>query len=135
VGSNCRPFQNLSNEDRMQPNSMITRFLFGLLLAAVGVTGCGHQGQNRYRVTLVSDQPWTIGEAKPCSFDGESLEMHCFPPTPEALAAPKHDYLVDADFDKPVKFDARHWAGGNSYPYDIVCRLDSYKHATCQNRG
>jgi len=106
-----------------------------LLLAAVGVTGCGHQDHTRYRVTLVSDQPWAIGEAKPCSFDGQYMEMHCFPPTLEALAAPKHDYLVDADFDKAVKFDARHWAGGNSYPYDIVCRLDSDEHATCQDRG
>jgi hypothetical protein len=44
------------------------------------------------------------------------MEMHCFTPTQEALAAPKHDYLVDADFNKPVKFDAQHWAGG-AYPY------------------
>jgi hypothetical protein len=57
-----------------------------------------------------------IGEAKPCSFDGVYMEMHCFPPTQEALAAPKHENLVDADFEKPVKFDARHWAGG-AYPY------------------
>jgi hypothetical protein len=111
------------------------RFLFGLLLAAVGLTGCSHQSQTRFRATLVSDRPWAIGEAKPCSFDGEYLEMHCFLPMPEALAAPKHDYLVDTDFEKPVKFDARHWAGGNSYPYNIVCRLDSYQHAFCQDRG
>lgn len=44
-------------------DSMNTRSLVGLLLAAVGMTGCGHQGHTRYRVTLVSDQPWTIGEA------------------------------------------------------------------------
>jgi hypothetical protein len=119
---------------KIQCDSMTTRFLFGLLLVSVGMTGRGHHGQARYRVKLVSDQPWAIGEAKPCSFDGQYMEMHCFPPTPEALAAPKHDYLVDADFEKPVKFDAQHWAGGN-YPYDIVCRLDSDKHATCQDRG
>ncbi len=105
------------------------------LSVAVVISGCSHRGQTRYRVTLVSDQPWTIGEAKSCSFDGQYMEMHCFPPTPAALSAPKHDYLVDADFDKPVAFNAQHWAGGNSYPYDIVCRLDSNKHATCQDRG
>lgn len=97
------------------------------------MTGCGHQARTTYRVRLVSDVPWPIGEAKPCSFDEQYMEMHCLPPTPEALAAPKHDYLVDADFEKPVKFDAQHWAGG-IYPYSIECRLDFYQHATCQNR-
>jgi hypothetical protein len=109
---------------------MTTRSLFGVLLAAICMTGCG-QGHTRYRVTLISDQPWTIGEAKPCAFDEMYMEMHCFPPTQEAMNAPKHDYLVDADFEKPVKFNAQHLAGANSYPYDIVCRLDSYKNATC----
>ena len=52
--------------------------------------------------------------------------MHCFPPTPEALAAPKTNYLVDVDFGKPVHFDAQKWA------YDITCRLDSFEHATCR---
>src|SRR5580692_514187 len=118
---------------KIQCDSMTTRFLFALLLMSVGMTGCGHHGQARYRVTLVSDQPWAIGEAKPCSFDEKYMELHCFPPTPEAIAAPKHDYLVDADFEKPVKFDAQHWAGGSSYPYNIVCRLDSFEHATCQD--
>ena len=116
----------------MQRNLMTTRSLFGLLLAAVGMIGCGHLGQTRYRVRLISLEPWTIGEAKPCSFDGQFMELHCFTPTPDALAAPKHNYLVDADFDKAVNFDEQHWAGG-SYPYNIVCRLDSYEHATCQN--
>ena len=111
---------------------MTRAFIVILVLLAAG---CGHRDQTHYRVTLISDQPWTIGEAKPCSFDGDYQEMHCFPPTLDALTAAKHDYLVDADFDKPVKFDSGHWAGGSSYPYDIVCRLDSYNHATCQNRG
>ena len=95
---------------------MATRALFGPLLVAVGMTGCGHRSQTRYRVSLISDQTWPIGEAKPCSFDGMYMEMHCITPTQEALAAPKYDYLVDADFNKPVKFDAQHWAGG-AYPY------------------
>jgi hypothetical protein len=30
------------------------------------------------------------------------MEMHCFPPTKDALAAPKYHYLVDADFNAPV---------------------------------
>jgi hypothetical protein len=120
------PQRGLSGMDfKMKTTVVIT------LLAIFGTAGCAHQ--TRYRVTLVSDQPWVIGEAKPCYFDEDYMQMHCFPPTPEALAAPKHDYLVDADFAQPVKFDAQHWAGGNSYPYDIVCRLDSYNHATCLN--
>jgi len=52
--------------------------------------------------------------------------MHCFPSTTGALAAPKFDYLVDADFGKPAHFDAQKWA------YNITCRLDSFEHATCR---
>jgi hypothetical protein len=96
-----------------------------LVFAAVGCTT-----KTRYRVKMTSDRTWTIGEAKPCYFDGEYMEMHCFPPTKDALAAPKYHYLVDADFNAPVHFDAQHWAGG-SYPYNITCRLDSFEHATC----
>ena len=57
--------------------------------------------------------------------------MHCFPPIPEGLSAPKVNYLVVAEFDSPVHFDAHHWAGGDSYPYAITCRLDSFEHASC----
>jgi hypothetical protein len=86
----------------------------------------------RYRVTLITDQPWVVGEAKWCSFDEENMEMHCFPPTPTAFQSSKHNYLVDADFRKPVQFDAQHWdTGSKSYPYGISCRLDSFEHATC----
>jgi hypothetical protein len=96
------------------------------------LAGCRSQAQTHYRVTLTSDQPWSIGEAKPCSFDGKYMEMHCFPPTKDALLASKHYYLVTANFDRPVDFDAQHWAGGSTYPYNIVCRLDSVDHATCR---
>jgi hypothetical protein len=91
--STCRIGHSRIFQTKIQCNSMTARSLIGLLLAAVGMTGCSHQGQTHYRVTLISDQPWAIGEAKPCSFDGEYMEMHCFPPTPEALAAPKRDYF------------------------------------------
>ena len=36
------------------------------------MAGCDHQIRNR--VTLVSDQPWVIEEAKPCYFDEEYSE-------------------------------------------------------------
>jgi hypothetical protein len=42
----------------------------------------------------------------------------------------KINYLVVAEFDSPVHFDAQHWAGGTTYPYDITCRLDSFEHAS-----
>jgi len=103
-----------------------------ILLVFTLLAGCRSRTQTRYRVNLTSDQPWPIGEAKPCSFDGQSMEMHCFPPTREAILAVKHYYLVDADFDKAVDFDSDHWAGGSTYPYDIVCRLDSFDDATCR---
>jgi len=100
-------------------------FLVAALVALVA--GCQ---KTSYHVTLVTEQAWVIGEAKPCSFDGENMELHCFPPT--VLSAPKHDYLVVADFNKPVHFNAQKWdTGSKSYPYEIVCRLDSVEHATC----
>ena len=63
--------------------------------------------------------------------------MHCFPP--DKFGTPKKDYLVDADFDKPIIFDADHWAGipevktplNSNMAGDINCRLDSFKHASC----
>lgn len=104
-----------------------------LFVAVAFLVGCRSQTKTtHYRVNLASEQSWSIGEAKPCSFDGQYMEMHCFPPTQEALAATKHYYLVDVDFDRPVDFDSQHWAGGSTYPYDIVCRLDSFEHATCR---
>lgn len=36
----------------------------------------------------------------------------------------RYTYLVDADFNKPV-----HNSGG---VFGVICRLDSYDHATCQ---
>lgn len=95
------------------------------LWAAVGtllLAACNRP--SRYQAKLITERPWPPGEARSCSFDGQWKEMHCFPTT--ALSAPKYDYLVSAEFDKPVQFDAQRWA------YDITCRLDSYEHATCR---
>ena len=108
---------------RLTMHRMITVPL--LVTCVVCLAGC--QRHIRYRhVKLITDRPWSVGEARSCSFDGQWNEMHCFPATPEALAAPKYNYLVDADFDKAVHFDAQQWA------YDITCRLDSFGHATCR---
>jgi len=79
---------------------------------------------------MITDAPWVKGTARSCSFDGQSQEMHCF--SPDSLLSPKTDYLVDADFSSPVRFDANHWSmGSDHYPYSITCRLDSFEHATC----
>jgi hypothetical protein len=77
--------------------------------------------------TLASEREWPVGEARTCSLDGRYKEGHCFPPN--SLSAPKFKYLVSVQFDKPVHFDSQHWAGLNG---EIVCRLDSYKDATCR---
>ncbi len=101
----------------------VLAFLCGLLIL---MGGC-RSGSTHLRVTLVSDRPWPIGEARTCSaLDGKWMEAHCFPPTPEGSAAEKYKYLVEATFDKPPHFDAQQWA------YDITCRLDSFERATCQ---
>jgi hypothetical protein len=92
-------------------------------------------------VTLVTDKPWRLGEARWCSFDGKYVEMHCFPPG--KFGAPKTNYLVDVDFDKPVHFNSDNWAGIPAVPTTlnqtmagtISCRLDSFKHATCTDSG
>src|ERR1700683_878909 len=102
-----------------------------LIVSSAFMTQCGRSQPEsapstslaRYHVTLVTDQPWTIGEAKGCSFDDENMEMHCFPPT--SLQSSKHNYLVDADFDKPVQFDDQNWdTGSKSYLYVISWRFD-----------
>lgn len=93
-----------------------------LLLAAVAITGCGHHARYLRRITLMTDQPWTIGEARTCSFiDTYQKAMRC--PTAGETGA-EHEYLVDAEFNKmpPVTTE---W-------YGVVCRLDSFTHATCQ---
>lgn len=78
-------------------------------------------------ITLISVQKMTVGEAYECTgIDMKWLEAHCFAPTKENLAAPKHKYLVKATFDKPIEADKDGWA------LDFTCRLDSYKSATCR---
>jgi hypothetical protein len=104
---------------------IMRRFVFLLLLAVVVGIGCNKS--TRLRVVLVSDSPWSPGEAKWCSLDGKWNEMHCFPPE-NISAKDSHKYMVNADFDKPPRFDKEQWA------HDIVCRLDSYEHATCQSQ-
>jgi hypothetical protein len=71
---------------------------------------------------FITGEPWTVGEAKTCSFtDAKRDVMRCAssPSRPET-----HQYLVDAAFNKmpPVGDD---W-------YGVFCRLDSFTHATCQ---
>ena len=98
-----------------------------LFLVIALLLGVGCKKAMRRQVVLVSDTPWSVGEAKWCSFDGKWNEMHCFPP--EMLSAKDwHKYMVNADFDKPPQFDGQQWA------YNIVCRLDSVEHATCQTQ-
>jgi len=106
------------------------KYLVIALLVFVLLVLVGCRRQVRYHVTLVSEQPWSVGDAKFCSFDGKWMELHCFPPT--ALSTPKHNYLVSADFERPVHFDSQQWAGGSTYPYGIICRLDSLEDATCR---
>jgi hypothetical protein len=97
------------------------------LLAVIQATlfGLGCQRHSQAQYTLVSDRPWPIGEARTCTFDGEYREGHCFPPTD--LSGQKYKYLVDADFDRTVHYDAQKWSSD-----DITCRLDSIAHATCK---
>lgn len=83
--------------------------------------------KRHYQAVLTSDRPWPIGEARPCSFDGQWKELHCFPPE-KVFVTPKYEYAVETDFDKPVHFDKDQWA------YNIVCRLDSFKQATCRTQ-
>ena len=95
-----------------------------IVLCVAIFTGCSQQKPTYRNVKLVTDSSWPIGEARWCSgFDGQWNEIHCFPP--EKLSAPKTDYLVDVYSDGPMHFDAQQWA------YDITCRLDSFKSATC----
>jgi hypothetical protein len=99
--------------------------LFLVPLAAIAVAVYFRRRGETY--TFVSDRDWPVGEARTCSLDGEYKEGHCFPPN--NLSAPKFKYLVSVQFDRPVHFDAQHWAGLSG---EIVCRLDSYKNATCR---
>lgn len=117
-----------------EPTIYLRAYVATILIAlSLCLSACSSAAKTRYRVTLIISQQWIIGEAKPCVFDGEYMEMHCFPPP--ALMSDKHYYLVDADFDAPVQFDANHWSlGEQDYPYSISCRLDSVSHATCSQR-
>jgi len=113
---------------QVRKNSVTKKLLAIVLLAAVSAAGC--QKQTRYRVTLITNQPWVVGEARTCSFVDEKRDvMRC--PTPSSKGSPEtlmsHEYLVDADFNKkpPVPQESGGW-------YGIFCRLDSFEHATCQ---
>jgi hypothetical protein len=105
----------------------VTKTLAIVLLTAFSTAGC--QKQTRYRVTLITDQPWTVGEARTCSFVDEKRDvMRCATPSKgssETLMS--REYLVDADFNKkpPVPQEPGGW-------YGIFCRLDSFERATCQ---
>jgi hypothetical protein len=92
-----------------------------VLATVVLMIGCSKAEQYK----MVTDSTWPPGEARTCSLDGKWHEAHCFPPTKDALAAPKVQYLVDVKFDQTPDFDKDGWA------YDFTCRLDSASAATC----
>jgi hypothetical protein len=106
----------------MKPKIMI--LILGVLFATA--YGCRKQTD---KYTLVSDRPWSVGEARTCSFDGKWKEGHCF--QPKNVSDTNYKYLVDIDFDRPLHFDDQQWAGLNN---DITCRLDSFEHATCHTQ-
>jgi hypothetical protein len=76
-------------------------------------------------VTLKSNQPWPIGLAKTCLFKDDSKDSMVL--VCAASGDPNTDggtiYLVTADFNKPVRN-----SGG---VFGVLCRLDSFEHATC----
>lgn len=109
-----------SGETPRKYNSMnLKRVVLSFVAVAILVAGC--QKRPVRRITLMTDQPWTIGEAKTCSFiDTYQKAMRC---AVAGEAGAEHEYLVDAEFNKmpPVTTE---W-------YGVVCRLDSVSHATC----
>jgi hypothetical protein len=126
----CVPTSGKGQKYRVEiPLEGVTRKMkstLRLLLCALLSTSIGCQKRSQ-KYTLVTDRPWSVGEARTCSLDGKWKEGHCF--APENLASvQKYKYLVNTDFDSPVHFDAQQWAGLKG---DMVCRLDSFEHATC----
>jgi hypothetical protein len=104
----------------------VNRAVATIVTATILLAGC--QKRTLHRITLITDQSWTIGEARTCSFiDAKQDVMRCV--TVSRTDAPpetqiEHKYLVDAEFNKmPPATDE--W-------YGVVCRLDSFTHATCQ---
>ena len=93
--------------------------LHRLTLVVAIISGCAKPTQMK----LISDARWSVGEAKNCTIDGQWNEGHCFPPSSKHPET--YPYLVSVVFEKPLTFDAEHWA------YNVVCRLDSFSHATC----
>lgn len=100
----------------------IAAVVLSLSLSAVGC----HTKPKRFRATMRTSAPWQIGLAKTCLFKDDSkdgMDMKC-----ASFGDPdigdRYTYLVDADFNKPV-----HNSGG---VFGVICRLDSYDHATCQ---
>jgi hypothetical protein len=98
-----------------------------LALALLFAVGCTHAPTQYANVTLMTSQPWPVGLAKTCFVQGDSannMRMHC-----AAFGDPGTDdgtlYLVDAVFNKPIRNP-----GG---VYGVTCRLDSFKHATCNS--
>jgi hypothetical protein len=90
------------------------------LLCLALLAGC--QKRTVLRVTIITAEPWTVGEAKTCSFmDAKRDVMRC---ASSPYVSEPHQYLVDAEFNKlpPVEQD---W-------YGVSCRLDSFSHATCR---
>jgi len=98
-----------------------------LALVFLSGVGCARAPFSiRYvNVTLMTSQPWPVGLAKTCFVQGDSadnMRMHCAAfgdrgPEDGTL------YLVDASFNKPIRNP-----GG---VFGVVCRLDSFEHATC----
>ena len=94
-------------------------------IATVTILLAGCQKRSLHRITLITDQSWTIGEARTCSFiDAKQDMMRCV--TFRRTDAPPEtqiEYLVDAEFNKMPPATDNEWH---------VCRLDSSTHATCQ---
>ena len=97
--------------------------LFSLFPMAVTLAGC--QKRTYSNVTLMTSQPWLVGQTKSCFITGDSkddMNMHC-----AAFGDPDTTFdgyikLVDVHLDRPV-----HSHG----IYGVICRLDSDEHATC----
>ena len=99
---------------------------FALAVLAVCFITAGCSTRDSRKAVLVSDVPWTIGEAKICRYDGKYNEGHCWPVEKSAERGVEfHRYWVTVRFEGNVRFDKEEWA-------NLDCRLDSPTTATCR---
>jgi hypothetical protein len=93
-----------------------------LAIGLVVLASLSHFKQVKRQYTLITGERWLVGEAVSCAFDDSIKEAHCFLPQETGI---EHKYLVDIKFVEPIKYNAQAAA-------PMLCRLDSYEHATCQ---